>query len=99
MHAYGKPRLIEGEEAMMAAQKSLVETYEGAEGWKLASQPEKFIKGMLSGIICFEIPITRLEGKFKMSQNRPASDLPGIVEGLRNRAEGDDLEIAEMLDD
>jgi transcriptional regulator len=99
VHAYGKPRLIEGEEAMMAAQKSLVETYEGAEGWKLESQPEKFIKGMLSGIICFEIPITRLEGKFKMSQNRPASDLPGIVEGLRNRAEGDDLEIAEMLDD
>jgi len=98
VHAYGTPRLIEDEVAMFAAQKNLVETYEGAEGWQLEDQPEKFIKGMLTGIVCFEIEITRLEGKFKMSQNRHDDDLPGIVSGLRQRGQGDDNVIADMLE-
>jgi transcriptional regulator len=99
VHAYGTPRLIEGEEAMIAAQSNLVAAYEGAEGWKLKDQPEKFIKGMLAGIVTFEIPISRLEGKFKMSQNRPSTDIPGIMAGLRHRARGDDIVIADMLED
>lgn len=98
VHAYGTPRLIEGEDAVIAAQQHLVETYEGAEGWQLEDQPEKFIKGMLTGIVSFEIPITRLEGKFKLSQNRHPSDIPGIIEGLRARGIGDDHTIAKMLE-
>ena len=38
---------------------------------------------MLNGIIGFELTITRLEGKRKLSQNRPAADKSGVVEGLR----------------
>ncbi len=97
VHAYGTPRMIEGEAAMIAAQNRLVANYEGEDGWRLEDQSEKFIRGMLSAIVTFEIPITRLEGKFKLSQNRPSGDIPGIIEGLRQRSDGDDRAIAEMM--
>jgi transcriptional regulator len=44
--------------------------------------PSDFIDGMLKGIVGFAIPITRLEGKWKMSQNRPAEDRAGVISGL-----------------
>jgi transcriptional regulator len=37
---------------------------------------------MLKGIICFELPIARLQGKWKMSQNRSAADRQGVIAGL-----------------
>jgi transcriptional regulator len=43
---------------------------------------------MLSGIVGIALPIARLEGKVKMSQNRPASDQGGVVEGLRLDGQG-----------
>jgi transcriptional regulator len=44
---------------------------------------------MLSGIVGIRLPIARLEGKVKMSQNRPAADQVGVVEGLRRDGEED----------
>jgi transcriptional regulator len=52
---------------------------------------------MLRGIVGFHFAITRLEGKWKMSQNREAQDRVGVVKGLSARATGDDLEIAEVV--
>jgi transcriptional regulator len=49
---------------------------------------------MLRGIVGFRFAITRLEGKWKMSQNRDAADREGVIRGLERRAEGDDLEMA-----
>ena len=48
----------------------------------MTDAPEDYIGGQLKRIIGFEIPIARLEGKWKMSQNRPAQDRAGVVEGL-----------------
>jgi transcriptional regulator len=50
--------------------------------WAVSDAPADFVQGMLRGIIGFAIPITRLEGKWKMSQNRPAEDRAGVVAGL-----------------
>jgi transcriptional regulator len=44
---------------------------------------------MLRGIVGIALPIARLEGKVKMSQNRPAADIPGVVEGLRQDGRND----------
>jgi transcriptional regulator len=52
---------------------------------------------MLRGIVGFRFAITRLEGKWKMSQNREVQDRVGVVKGLRARAVGDDLETAEVV--
>ena len=44
---------------------------------------------MLKGIVGFALPIARLEGKWKMSQNRPAVDHAGVVDGLQEQGRED----------
>ena len=56
--------------------------------WAVSDAPPDFVQGMLRGIVGFSIRITRLEGKWKMSQNRPAADRAGVIAGLA--AEGRD---------
>ena len=51
--------------------------------WAVTDAPADFVAAHLKGIVGFAMPIARLEGKWKMSQNRPAADHPGIVEGLK----------------
>ena len=53
-----------------------------AEPWAVSDAPADFIDGMLKGIVGFALPIARLEGKWKMSQNRPAEDRAGVAAGL-----------------
>jgi len=52
---------------------------------------------MLCGIVGFRFPIARLEGKWKMSQNRERQDRVAVVTGLRGRGEGDDLAVADEV--
>jgi transcriptional regulator len=81
VHVYGRPRVLEGVEATRDAVTRLVDVHDPA--WPLADQPAEFIAGMLRGIVAFEMPIERLEGKMKLSQNRPAADRPGVIQALR----------------
>jgi transcriptional regulator len=81
VHVYGRPRLLEDPEATRDAVARLVQEHDPA--WRIADQPAEFIAGMLRGIVAFEMPIERLEGKLKLSQNRPAADRPGILHALR----------------
>jgi transcriptional regulator len=55
------------------------------------------VDAMLRGIVGFRFAITRLEGMWKMSQNRELNDQLGVTKGLGERAEGDDLEIAGLI--
>lgn len=100
VHAYGSPRLIEDMGVVRAQQEELVDRFEHrrASPWRLDSQPERYIEGMLKGIAAFEIPIDRLEGKFKLSQNHPKGNRIGAIAGLRNEA-GDPMSraIAELM--
>jgi transcriptional regulator len=54
----------------------------------VSDAPADFIQGMLRGITGFRLRITRLEGKFKLSQNRPAVDQKGVADGLRADGHG-----------
>jgi transcriptional regulator len=60
--------------------------------WAVSDAPEAFVDAMLHGIVGFRFIITRLEGKWKMSQNRELNDQLGVAKGLGQRAQGDDLE-------
>jgi transcriptional regulator len=99
VHAYGRPEVMQDRDWMqrhvaeLTAQQERNET----EPWALADAPETFIEAMLRGIIGFRFVITRLEGKWKMSQNRDMKDRDGVVRGLRKRGAGDDLEMAEIV--
>jgi len=65
--------------------------------WVPSDAPAPYIEVMLHGIVGFRFAITRLEGKWKMSQNRERQDQVGVVEGLSKRGDGDDLEIAKVI--
>lgn len=52
--------------------------------WSVDDAPEKFVAGQLRAIVGVEVAITRIDAKFKLSQNRPAADVDGVVDGLRS---------------
>jgi len=96
VHAYGTVEPIEevGELERLVAR--LAEHHEAgaASPWRLADQPEKYRQGMLRGISGFAIRVTRLEGKFKLSQNRDATDRARVIAALG--AEGN-VELADLM--
>lgn len=85
VHVYGRPRVIDKGPELRAMLGTLVTTYEAGfeQPWDMESLPEDYLATMMKAIVGFEVPITRLEGKLKLSQNRPTAELPGIVAGLR----------------
>jgi transcriptional regulator len=54
-----------------------------AKPWSVDDAPEKYLQGQLRAIVGVEVAIHRIEAKFKLSQNRPAADIDGVVTGLR----------------
>ena len=99
VHAYGRPEVMQdadwlrGHVAELTAQQEKSE----AKPWAVTDAPETYIKAMLRGIVGFRFAITRLEGKWKMSQNREMQDRDGVAKGLAARGAGDDLEVAELV--
>jgi len=89
VHAYGTPRVIEDEAQVRDILARLVGQQERAfeTPWRMDGQPADFLAAMVRGIVAFEIPIARLEGKRKLSQNRPAADHDGAARAL---ADSDD---------
>jgi transcriptional regulator len=83
IHAYGKPRIIEDSAALMKVLHASVQTYEAGfeHPWTL-QLPDEYFQAKLKGIVGFEIVITRLEGKLKLSQNRSAVDQVHVAAAL-----------------
>jgi transcriptional regulator len=83
VHAYGTPRVIEDHAALYDILKATVAMYEAPfeQPWPF-DLPEDFVDKMMRAIVGFAIPITRLEGKYKLSQNRPLADQQRVVEAL-----------------
>jgi transcriptional regulator len=84
VHAYGLPRFIEDRAWLLANVSELTSTHEAAQKlpWQITDAPADYIDKMLGQIIGVEIPIARLIGKWKMSQNRPPADRLGVIAGL-----------------
>ena len=84
VHAYGSLRIIEDEAWLRGLVERLTTRHESgrAEPWKVSDAPEDFIKTQLRAIVGIEMPVTRLVGKWKVSQNRPPVDREGVVRGL-----------------
>jgi transcriptional regulator len=71
----------------------------GAPGGWSVERAEPIMPVELKAIVGFEIPIDRLEGKFKLNQNRSAADQRGVVRALEGSAEPDQREIARLMRD
>jgi transcriptional regulator len=85
IHAYGTLEAFDDPTRLLDVVTRLTQLHETPRTtpWAVSDAPEDFVQGMLRGIVGIALPITRLEGKIKMSQNRPAADQAGVVDGLR----------------
>jgi transcriptional regulator len=83
VHATGTPRWIEDRDELLGIVTRLTNTHEGERKapWAVTDAPADYIDGMLKAIVGFALPITRLDGKWKLSQNRNPADIAGVREG------------------
>lgn len=98
VHAYGVPRLIEDKVALRTMLRELVDTFESG-----LPQPygdaltDDYIDTLTPAIVGIEIPITRLEAKFKLSQNRTEADKAGVIAALAASADQTEREVADLM--
>jgi len=85
VQARGELRAIEDAAWLHAFVTRLTDTHEAkrVKPWAVRDAPEAYIASMLGAIVGIEIVLTALTGKWKVSQNRPAADRAGVVQGLR----------------
>src|SRR5438270_12608878 len=98
-HAYGPARRIDDAVWLRDLVRRLSERHEAREPapWSMEGLPEAYVQSMLKGIVGIEIAVNRLEGKFKLSQNRPAADRPRIITALERRSNLDSPAVAPLL--
>jgi transcriptional regulator len=84
VHAYGPLEFFDDAQRLLDVVTRLTELHEKTrtKPWAVSDAPESFIKSQLRGIVGLRLPIVRLEGKRKLSQNRNAADRAGVAEGL-----------------
>jgi transcriptional regulator len=85
VHAYGRMHAVEDPRWLAAQISALTASQESHRSppWAVTDAPPAFVAAQIGAIVGIEIPISRLEGKWKVSQNRPQADREGVVEGLR----------------
>ena len=99
IHARGPITFFEDETRLREAVTKLTDNHESSasDAWQVDDAPADFISAELRSIVGFEIPIARIEGKWKMSQNRSMADRAGVIAGLTERNDAWDSDIsAEM---
>ncbi len=86
VHAWGRPQVIEDPAWLLRQLNDLTDHHEQrrTQPWSVGHAPADYVAAQLRAIVGIEIPVRKLEGKFKMSQNRNAADKAGVVAGLRN---------------
>ncbi|HEX2276546.1 MAG TPA: FMN-binding negative transcriptional regulator [Candidatus Tectomicrobia bacterium] len=98
VHAYGSPRLITDDDACRALLDTLVWAHEApfASPWRF-QMPEAELRKKMRGIVTFAVRITRLEGKLKLSQNRPLADQQHVAETLQRSADAVSRDVGTLM--
>jgi transcriptional regulator len=80
VHAHGTLQFFEDKERLRDVVDQLTRTHEAhfPAPWHITDAPPDYIDGLLNAIVGFDLTITRLEGKFKQSQNRPEADRESV---------------------
>lgn len=101
VHAYGALELFDDTDSLRDVVTRLTDRHEAGrpDAWHVADAPEEFLQGMFKGFIGFRLPIARIEGKWKLSQNRPADDRAGVVAGLRADGGPAEAAVAALMDE
>lgn len=85
VHANGKARSIQDADWLHALLVRLTDTHESSRSqpWRLSDAPPDYVAAQLKAIVGIEIEVSRLLGKWKMSQNKLPRDIDGVIAGLR----------------
>jgi transcriptional regulator len=100
VHAWGKPRVMNDDVWLRRQIEDLTAARENLRTapWQVDDAPADFVAMQMRAIVGVEIPILRIEGKWKMSQNRPEADRTGVIAGFREAGEAGE-EIAAMIEE
>lgn len=100
VHATGALRLLDDPAWLLAHLATLTARHEAAQAhpWSLDDAPPGFVERLVHETVGLEIEITRLEGKWKLSQNRPAADIDGVVAGLGAASASGARAVAALVD-
>jgi transcriptional regulator len=99
VHAYGSLHAHDDPMWLLAHLGELVMQQEDGrdEPWAIEDAPEDYVANMLKGIVGFEVVIDRLEGKWKVSQNRGETDRAGVIRGLKSEGTSHSAESADLI--
>jgi transcriptional regulator len=97
VHAYGVPRIVTDHNEFAGMLHELIEFYESprTDRWQ-GEMPDEFRDRLMKGIVGVEIEVTRIEAKFKLSQNR-SEDQSGVITALASSSDQTDREVAELM--
>lgn len=99
VHVYGVLRFVEDRAFLRRHLESLTARHEAgrATPWAIGDAPAEYIEQLERAIVGVEITIARIEGKWKMSQNRSAADIDGVVGGLASSPNDRDRAVATIV--
>jgi len=97
VHAYGVPKVVQDRDAKHASQRRLVTVLDPQWLPKFDALRREYVDSMLEGIVNFEIPVTRLETRWKLSQNRGRREQELIAAELRRSADSAARSLAELM--
>jgi transcriptional regulator len=99
VHAYGIPNVIEDRDWLLKHVSQLTDTHEAKQAlpWKVSDAPAEYVSRLLNAIVGIEIPIAKLIGKWKMSQNRAEADKLGVIAGLTSQGSDHSTAVAGMV--
>lgn len=99
VHAYGPVEFFDDAARLLEAVSRLTNLHEGERSlpWAVSDAPPDFVQAQLRGIVGLRMPITRIEGKRKMSQNRNEADRAGVAAGLATSERASEREVAPLI--
>ncbi len=99
VHAAGRLRLVDDADWLRAFVTRLTDRFEAAlpAPWRVTDAPEAYVASMLRGIVGVEMPVRRLEGKWKLNQNRQPADVDGTIDGLERRGDPASAAVASAM--
>ncbi|MFC5526466.1 FMN-binding negative transcriptional regulator [Rhodanobacter ginsengisoli] len=99
VHVHGRLKVIDDAAWLRRLLETLTDRHEAAQApaWKVSDAPEDHIEKSLRAIVGLEVAVERIEGKFKLSQNHPARNRAGVIDGLRARDGDGDTELAALM--
>jgi transcriptional regulator len=97
VHAYGTVSVIDDRERKYAAQRRLVAAHDPQWLGGFDAQAKAYIDSMLAGIVVFEVAVTRIDARWKLSQNRGREEQDGVIKQLEHSGTAGDQALAALM--